>query len=448
MIHIALFAIALAQTPAAPPAQTPQTPAGQAAPDNQTPHTVVSPAMAESPSMPNLPAMFIKPVVVNEPIRIAMTPRIDGKIETEEWDPFTTSEGGADTFFQWEPGKMHLAAQHVPMGQDLLISVDGHGDGWLAGRDNVEIRVHWNGAAPEITERVLDNTPMTGPVWIDVSSVKEATMIASTQDDKGRNVELTVMDPAAGILPVRAEQTIGLRMDMIPETTPPSEPLMPRVVAPIHLLFARGAGLPAGLSWRPEIISRSVVPGERSKIRLTFKGNNELGMRRIEMRTAGLAQNETESIGIPFPGFDKKGRAFVDYRTQVTREAAEGYRVMRAVMVDSQGRQSILETSYEIAPVVTLSLNNKMLATSSEPQNVKFSAQIHSNSTRRLDGLFRVEVPDGWKIMSGGDTQFLIYDSRGMQRKVFEIQIPASFKGTAPIKLVADIARHHVEQVE
>jgi hypothetical protein len=389
--------------------------------------------------------MFVKPMTVTQLGRLAMTPSIDGKIGAEEWDPFA-SFGGVDTYFQWEPNKLYFAATHVPTGQDLLISIDGHGDSWLVGRDNLEVRVHWQGNDPQITERLLDNTPMSGPTWVDAANFTQSTQSAGSTDSSGHTIEIGITDPETMTFADSAGKTVGLRFDLIPENTPQAEPLLPRVMIPARLQLARGLDVPAGLSWKPEVPQRSVVPGESNKIRLTFTGTDDVGLKRIDMRSEGLAQNETDSTGVPFPTFDKKGRAFVDYKTKVQPDAGLGYRVMKATLVDGTGKTSTLETSYEIAPTVTFDFNSRVVPASTEPQTAKFSVFVRSHTIKRIDGVFRVTAPEGWKVKTGDNVQFLIYDSRGSNRQVFELEIPANFKGTAPVKLTADFAGTHAEQ--
>jgi hypothetical protein len=216
---------------------------------------------------------------------------------------------------------------------------------------------------------------------------------------------------------------------------------------PARLQLARGTDIPPGLTWKPEINYAAVVPGETDKIRLDFNGTDDIGIKRIDMRSEGQAQNETDSMGQPFPGFDKKGRAFVDYKTRVQSDASLGYRVLKATLVDATGKTSTLETCYEIAPIVSFDFNSKIIPASTEPQVAKLSAYIRSHTTNRMNGVFHITVPDGWKVKSGENVQFLIYDARGSKRQVFELVIPPNFKGTAPIKLVADFAGSHVEQI-
>src|SRR4051794_3660599 len=110
MFHPAFIMIAAAQagqgTPATP-GQTPTTTPAQTPPAAQAPmavpattpdqnNTTVLPAIQAAPII----QPFIKQMIVAEPMRIALTPKIDGKIDPEEWDALTAIDT-ANTYFQW-----------------------------------------------------------------------------------------------------------------------------------------------------------------------------------------------------------------------------------------------------------------------------------------------------------------------------------------------------------
>jgi hypothetical protein len=282
---------------------------------------------------------------------------------------------------------------------------------------------------------------------VDAPNFKAATIVAGSGDDKGKTVEMTIDDAGTDAFANAPEKTMGVRMEVASESTPQAEPLLPRVLTPVKLVMDRGNSLPAGLKWKPQFKGRSVVPGEATKIRLTFNGNDEMNLKRVDLRTEGLAKDATASKGVPFPEFDPKNRAFVDYDTKVAKDASYGYRVLRANVVDAQGHTSVIESSYEIAPIITFDfVEKKNIVSSTEPQTVKFSTYIRSNTLRRVDGVFRVSAPEGWKIPSGEDRSFIIYNPRGSKRQVFSVVIPGGFKGSAPIKIEADIAGQHSEK--
>jgi len=215
------------------------------------------------------------------------------------------------------------------------------------------------------------------------------------------------------------------------------------------LTLDRGSNVPGGLEWRPQIVSRAVAPGSSIRIRMTFNGANELGLRRAEMRTEGLAKEDTALKSLPFPAFDNKGRAFIDYNTPIAPQAEDGYRIMRTTVTDQSGQTTILRSSYEIAPMVVFDLAAPgKLRFSEKEQRVRCSVYARNNTTRRVDGTLRVAAPEAWEVTSGDDKGFTIYNAYGSVRRVFELLIPPGTKGTFPIRLQADMGGKGYTQTE
>ena len=74
--------------------------------------------------------------------------------------------------------------------------------------------------------------------------------------------------------------------------------------AALGLSLALHAGLlslhfsfPEGVRWKPEFKGRSVVPGDGTRIRQTFKRENEVELKRIEVRSEGMAIVGTSAMG-------------------------------------------------------------------------------------------------------------------------------------------------------
>lgn len=379
---------------------------------------------------------FTSQMTVSEPARLALTPILDGKLQAEEWDPLVSMDG-LDSYFQWEPGKLHFAGK-LPTGKDLLASLDMKGDGWLVGNDNLELRIQWQDGTPQVAARLLDASGASGPAWVDAAHFRAATTLGASSDGSTWTVEATVQDPGVALFPEKPGQSVRVRFDAIDPENALAEPFLPRETAATTLVFERGMNLPMGLAWKPEMDVRTVSPGNEAKIRLTFNSQSEQALKRIDMRTEGLVQDHTISTGSPFPGFDKKGRAYIDYKTQVSGEASLGYRVMRATLTDADDRASVLQTSFQVTPIVTFDFNRpRDLKASDEPQKAKFGVYIRSATKKSVNGLFRVVAPDGWKIEGGNDKMFKIYNPRGSKRQIFDVVIPGGFKGTAPLKLQA-----------
>lgn len=394
-------------------------------------------AAPSTPVAPQLPPTFSVAPVVAEPVRLALSPMLDGKIEPEEWDAFASAS--CESFFQWEPGKLHAAAK-LAQGQDLVVTLDLRGDGWLQGSDNVELRIKWTGTATELAVRRLDASRPEGPAWVDAANLAGAAKVVGAVDGDKWTAEVSISDPGLGMVPLKAESQIGVRIDAVAPTDLFAEPFLPRATGLVKLQMERGSNLPTGFQWKSEFRGRTVVPGESIRIRLAFNGSDLLNFKRIDMRTEGLAKNETSSSGLPFPAFDRKNRSFVDYSTDVHPSASNGWRVLRGTITDGEGKTTVVQTSYEISPVVQFEFEApKKLQSSSEPQVLRLATFIRSNTRQRVNGIFRIEPSQTFKVVNGDAKPIIIYNARGSKRQVFEIEIPGGYKGALPITMVAEV---------
>lgn len=388
---------------------------------------------------------FVKPLSVVDLNRLALSPKLDGKIAEAEWEPLA-SEGPAKFFFQWEPGKLHFAGT-MPKDQALLASVDLKADGWLVGKDNLEVRVSWKEGKALVSARVLDATNPAGPVWADAGGFMQTIDATGAEGDGGWSVEGTVGDPGLRLIPTDWNKGMNVRMDAVPEASGPSEPFLPRSMSALKLVMQSGYGVPGVMKWNPDFRGRTVVPGGSLFVRWTFNGSDDLGLNRINISTEGLSANDTKTLGMPFPGFDRKGRTFVDYDTPVGDSASDGFRILRAEVLGAKDTKMLLRASYKIAPLVNFDLvPPRRLQSKGQAQTVKFSVYIRSNTVRRVDGQFQVVAPSGWEVDSGNEKSFLIFNARGSVRKVFALTIPAGAKGSFPIKLMAVSADRTIKE--
>ena len=390
------------------------------------------------------PSAFVSSFSVRETTRLALTPKLDGKLSEEEWDRFAIIDG-VQTYFQWQPGKLHGAAT-LPVGKDFVASFDLQGDGWLVGADNVEVRISWNKGAPTVRERILDATEVSQPKWVEVATADATVEVGSSSNGSVWTVEFSAADPGRGMLPSAETSTFAMRMDAVDSANSP-QALTPRVVAIVRLGMERD-GLPEGARFKPEYAIKSVVPGESSRVRLTFQGDNTLGFRTIEVRTEGLGKEFAQLKALPFPNFDGKGRALVDYDTRLSAKAPLGYRIVRGTITDGAGKQVLVQCSYEVAEPVSIEMPPPArLQSRAEEQKIRVSIYLKSNTSKRIDGLFVVQAPAGWTIATGNGTRFTIYSSRASARKAVEFLVPAGAKGTFPFKVTARIGLLDVSEV-
>ena len=385
-----------------------------------------------TPASPAVAVDFQKPIALVETQRIALTPVLDGVISEEEWDPLAI-EGGTSTYFQWEPTALHLAAK-MPLGNDLVVSLDFGANGWLIGKDNLELRLHPDASGTvTVTGRILDGTGINGPVWLPVPGFAVSSSGVAKVDGDSLTLEATVRDPGLGLLPLSDGKAVTLRADASPSGGTDTPAYLPRVLSPVKLGFYRSAGLPSGLTFRPEGEARSVVPTQSLGVRLTFEGQGDLGLARVDMRAEGPARSIVNLMEVPFPGFDRKGRAFVDYDTAIAPTSALGYRILRGTVQTKDGVPGITQTSFRVSPLIDIDLVREDLPAADHDRSQKLSFYLKSNSGRGTAGSVKVTLPEPLRILNGADRRFEIARGRGGSRQVFEIYIPKGASGTFPV---------------
>lgn len=376
-------------------------------------------------------------------VRLARTPRLDGMIEPDEWQLFASTDD-AKTYFQWEPGKFHVGGM-LPAGSRLVLSLDLQGDGWLVGRDNYEVTLSMVGGQPEVQARQLDASRLEGPAWVALPGFLDATRVAAVQRGDTWTVEATLADSGYYVFPTDADKNIRLRIDAVEQDLPLYGP---RATSLASLRYTMSKNIVPGAVWKPEFRTLTVTPGEEYRIRYTWSfGPEGAGIRQIDMRTEGPAGDHVAAITRPFPELDKKKRAFVDYQTRVAEGAPLGYHVLRGTAETFEAEPYTMYTSFRIAPLVDFEVVPlSKLRSKDEPQTVKLTTYIRSNSPKRLDGEMTLDLPTGWEAKTGQYKRFIIYSPRGGVRRVSEVVVPAGAKGVYPLTYRATIGSTVVDQ--
>lgn len=376
---------------------------------------------------------FTSPFAVAEPVRLAMTPKIDGLIATEEWDPISSSTD-LKAFLQWEPGKIHLAGT-CATGHDLVLSLDLKSNGWLVGNDNIEIRVSNSAGAVKVTARRLDASNVQGPVWSDLPGIGLAAKGAAVGTDLATTFEVTLSDADLNLFPTNPDRGLNLRVDSIPASMPPLEPFLPRATAAVKFAFERAAAIPVGLKWGIQGAGSSTMAGGGVKVRYTFNGNDKLGLRRLSLRSEGAMKDATTVKSLPFPIFDNKGRAFVDYETDIRPDAEAGWAVSRGELEAGDGLTGIIQASYRVAPIVEIELGAQKVKTMDKEQRVKLSYDVVSNAPRRLAGTYRITVPNEFHLVSPSEGKFMTFGGRARTKLPLEFDVAAGAKGVFPVQI-------------
>ena len=382
--------------------------------------------LCQEPTVPATPPAldFRQAPVVAELERIRLTPKLDGHLDEEEWDAFGQS-GDTKTFLQWEPGVLHVAASALT-GKDLIVSIDPKSDGWLVGRDNVEIRIGVREGKPTIRLRFLDATNVAGPTYREIAGLTAASQVVVGPDS---TVEASIVDPGLGFLPTKGGK-LAARVDVVASEAPDAAANEPRTLASLNLREFRAAALPAGLNATAETGER-VIPGDNLSIRFGFSG--EPMPKRIALRSEGLARESTSATELPFPTSNKK-TVSLDYQTRIQREASIGYRIARATLTGADGIPGIVQASYRIAPLLDLDLTDTQVRPADKDRSLKVGFVARGNSRRGLSAATTISVPAPYRIVNGDDTQrLLLAEPKLPLKKSFGLFVPANASGAVPI---------------
>ncbi len=378
------------------------------------------------------------PVALTTSLRLAMSPNLNGVIEAEEWDPLV-GQDGAPGFLQWEPGSLYVAGT-VGADQIAKISLDLNGDGWLVGDDNLEITV-----APEVSVRRLIQDVQEGARWQNEPLLAQMMRVQTAPKEGGWGFELQWLALDAAQFAVGRE--LNVRIDTAPKDGAEVQAFIPRRTVPVKLALDRASGLPEGMSWAPDHRVRTVIPGEQIKLRLTFLNKGEAQVGRVDLRTLGFAALFTGSTNSPFPQFDNKKRAFVDYDARIAEGAPLGYTRLTAKIQRQDGQEATIESSYQITETVSITPKLKLeKGEAGTPRIIRGEVILRSNTPASQRGKMFFDLPQGWALRRGHDADFTIYRARGEAKMRVELVSPQGVSGLTPIPIRIQMGEKAITQ--
>lgn len=381
-----------------------------------------------------------------DPLRLAISPIRDGVVMDQEWDLLSETANGP-TFFQWEPGKIHVGAKPKP-GQEVVMSLDMNGDGWLVGDDNLEIRVRMDGEEPKAEIRQLDASDRSGPVWVVPRLMPNSVQVAAKASSAYWNLEATVL--AEGFSKeIKEDSRVGVRVDMVAAGTDVGPSYIPRSLSFMRLRFDKSRNLFSGLVWHPVIKNRNVARLDPLKFRFDFNVESDCpALQSIDVVGEGYARDAINQVTVPFPTADRRGKALVDYSSEIKNEAVGGYRVIRATILAADGRIAQIRSSFRISDLLDFDFGLPTnVRYSEDAQIVKGEITLRSQGEGRINGKFSMKLPDTWSGRRGQEEDFLIYFSRGNAKVVVEYSIPGGATGVYPVVLTAKVGEHEIQKV-
>lgn len=391
-------------------------------------------------------SFLLKPMGGVEPIRLAITPIRDGVVTDQEWDLLSDTASGP-TFFQWEPGKLYFGAKPKP-GQEVVVSVDCNGDGWLVGDDNLEIRVRMVGEQPKAEVRQLDATDRSGPVWVVPRLLPESVMVAAKNSTAYWNLEVA-LNVEGFSKQIKEDSRVGVRMDVVNDGSDVGPSYIPRSMSFLRLRFDQSRNLFGGLVWRPGIRNRNVARLDPFKFSFNFEVESDApALQSVDVVGEGYARDAINQVTVPFPAPDRRGRATVSYSSEIKSDAVGGYRVLRATVLAGDGRIAQIRSSFRIAELIDFEFGlPTTVRYSEEAQIVKGTVSLKSQGEGRINGTFSMKLPESWTGRRGQQEEFLIFFSRESAKVVVEYSIPGGATGVYPIVLSAKVGDIEISKV-
>lgn len=366
---------------------------------------------------------------VGVPNRLAITPNIDGKIGVEEWDHLADFTG-VRSYFQWEPGVAYVAAD-VPRSYGARVLIDPEFGSKKRRSGPIELMVVPGENGPRVQVRRLELSQLS---WVADAELGRQIEVQTDIGTERWTIEAKVsaLDPAY----FRTGQRVGVRVEPIGYGSVGSTHLE---LAPVRLTMDRSIAMPPGFTWQPQIPLRQVVAGEAIDFRFNFVKGGDWKPIRAEMRTVGRAAAQMPELNLPFPNFDTKNRAFVDYPGSVHLDADQGYSIVLCKLTSEKGETAFFQSSFAVKPIVEIrSGGTRILKSADGRKRILVDLEINSNTRRGLKGKAYVDEPSGWSILRGKENPVLIYHARGTAK--FRVDLTGSgSNGFLPLNVRAEI---------
>ncbi len=381
------------------------------------------------------------PFPVDSSVRLAMTPRMDGVIEAEEWDPLTKS---GSSYFQWEPGKLYWAA-NAPLSHEVILSLDYNADGWLVGDDNIQLRLRLVDGEMRLRVETLDASDPNGPQWKPGGILPETVKYVAAVNGDRWTLEASYT-PTYSQAPAPGKR-MGMRVDVVPQGFAVGEAFLPRSLAFLVLQLDSSQGLPRWMSWRPQFRSRSTAREDRFAMSYTFRREDgEEQPVLLNIRGEGPARTILGEKREPFPSI-ASGRVNIDFASTIAPDSEPGWRVLRAEVSLPNGDPVVMRSSFRIAPLLDFSPRLPFaISGSQDAQIIRGSVQLQSQFNGRIEGTLDLLAPEEWTVTRGKAQPFLIYHPRGSTRVPVEFIIPRNTVGLYPLTLKATIGETVLEQ--
>ncbi|MBI2843030.1 MAG: hypothetical protein HYX78_06480 [Armatimonadetes bacterium] len=432
-----IIALAVAVTTAHPLwAQEQQTELQQTSPAEQGQPAAAPPTVVQPLAPPPPP-----PTVSPDPVVFKRTPVIDGKIEPGEWDvhfKFDYGEIHAATYINWDDKNLYVASR-TSAPTDLLVILDGNGDGWFHGSDNYEFvaRRGIGGESPTLSVSRYESHGAPESDGAPLAAAKaEAFTMKSSCSESSCIYEIAIPVASAVGLSLQPGKKIGITIAVGVGDGDvqwiPSAPL--GEVRPAELASVKSSAS-APIKIAVKMLDDRLAPGEDlvAKISIKNEGDDASNADTIVVGGEGKTAKLLGSQLVRLEGIQPKRKFSFTFRTPIPGSAQPGSAALGSeVRVDGQCIASSL-ISFDIVPPheVRLDLGSQTVK-SGEYHRV--AVIVKNNMRKDCHGSVTLSLPKGWQFRrSDGTRQFHIRQQDSEQAVVFHVKPPDKAEGRTPV---------------
>jgi|GEM_PF-6139724 len=352
-------------------------------------------------------------------------------------------------FVSWTPGTLNVAAV-VANGRDLVVSIDGKGDGRAFGTDPDDYEVRISPTTHTVTVRQVNNQSFTDALgWTKL--VKFSAAPSTDPALAGSTViEASIVDPTGEVLPQKDNDFVSVRLDGVS----PNEQTSATQLRALTLIRCESSVGPNGTATSQigdaPVLNmtgiNSSVPGANSSIGLDLsKIPANFTNSTFTIEGVGIAKNSIASLSGTLPLADEKGIVHLSYPSYTAANSPLGEGAIHFGLSNAQGQHYDYFYPYQINNWISIQSPAKILYSTSKTVDMNLKATLVSDIRQRLLGEFDVIVPDGWSVLQGSGKQFVLYNINGVSKRAFTVEIPANAKGAFDIILRCVLPNRTIE---
>jgi hypothetical protein len=359
-------------------------------------------------------------------------------------------------YVDWDDAYVYLGAETTAGPGPVRFDIDGRGDGWFRGVDNLSIVVGppaADGGAPSVQARRWDTVQNRDrPVWAaSPIAVGEMKAVAGRTPAGAYAVLLAVPRTEVIGLSRKPAEEWGLRVDVgVAALSVPEAALRPllRLVLAEEVSADAAGGLTVGVTVRP----RRIVPGE--EIRIVLEARNEgaapVRVTRLFVRGSQAAQPLFDAATFTGQVLAPGERVRREFRSRISPSAGIGTLVVTGGAEREDGAPALaaLASLDRLDPfTVALDLDKRPVvaaggAPSSGPQKRTAVVAVSRRGHGRDQASVALTLPPGWRVENDDERRDVSLAFAGQIQPVyFKIVVPGdAAPGVYPVSARVDVA--------